>query len=257
MSITLFCRQVLLVLREHCVLNRKAYLSYGLFVFLFIFLFLLGGKKWSAEDGSLMVGQKLLLLFMVLFSISESGVLFVRHLSRQAGNVHALTLPVTPSSRLCAGMLWGGIVVPLALSVLFYLALTATLPFFPEHHFGWMSPLELLTGGLNLGTGLYPSNMFFNALMYQLLFMAGGIYFKSSPWIKTWICVWVFSLLLVGVTFLVTPLLVPGFSMGVAAPGLYVVLEHYMNGVTMYPWLLVSGCMYYALAYYLLREKQA
>ncbi len=117
-----------------------------------------------------------------------------------------------------------------------------------------MSPLELLTGGLNLGTGLYPSNMFFNASCTSCCLWR-GIYFNPHPGSKPGSVCGVFPVA-GGVTFLVTPLLVPGFSMGVAAPGLYVVLEHYMNGVTMYPWLLVSGCMYYTLAYYLLREKQ-
>ncbi len=102
-----------LVLREHCVLNRKAYLSYGLFVFLFMFLFLLGGKKWSAEDGSLMVGQKLLLLFMVLFT-SVSQVCCLCVICRDRPEC-ACPHPAGDSffSFVCRNAV-GGIVVPLA-----------------------------------------------------------------------------------------------------------------------------------------------
>lgn len=252
--------RVLLLVREHWVLNRKAYLVYGIFCFLVTFLLLLGGKRWSAEDGLLSIGQMIVFAMLVYISVSFSGVWFSQTVRCSPGNLLALTLPCMPSQRLLAGVLWGGLMVPVLLLGIMYLALGATLFFFPENDFLWLSPWRFLNGGPPIGGTVIPTNVFLSSVMYQLLFMAGGYYFKSFAWIKTWITMFVFGCVMFSLAVILCYAFVDGYTFSsLALMSRSVAPQSFLQDFTgswMYLHTIFLSFLYFSLAYFLLKEKQ-
>lgn len=174
--------RVYLLIRAHLLTNVCTYLLFALFGFLAQLLLILFLRWVLREEAVPNLVQYILFYFVTYIVVTVMAAWFAKPLRANPDQLMALTLPCKPVERMVAVVLWVGIVQVMVLTALFYAA------FFVSDLF----PLPIYTKPLPLAhlfsrSYLPGSHLLIATVMNVIVFYSGGVYFKKSAFIKTWL----------------------------------------------------------------------